>query len=157
MHKKQKDGHKKIVAELIITYIIKIIVSCIYISFCSNEITNKIQMLFEQDVASNVTRNQESPIISNPHICKNSHIHLFTSMYTQTNLCTFVQTHIDPPTTHTHVYPYTTEHTHKPTHNQIPTQHKRPIFMFRLVRLPNCKLYLALFRNYCEVITEQIS
>ena len=76
-------------------------------------------------------------------------------MYTQTNLCIFAQTHIDPPDAHTHVYRLTTEHAHKPTHNQMP--HKRPIFMFRLVRLPNCKLHLAPFRNYCEVITKQIS
>ena len=30
----------------------------IYINFCSTEITNKIQILFEQNIASNVTRNR---------------------------------------------------------------------------------------------------
>ena len=62
MHKKQKDGHKKIAAEVRTYHHIhqnNSIMHNIYINFCSNEITNKIQMLFEQNVASNVTRNQK--------------------------------------------------------------------------------------------------
>ena len=62
-------------------------------------------MLFEQNIASNVTRNQESKHIKNSK--------------TQNNMkpCETMQNHAKPSeTTHNHVQPYATTHNHAKPH-----------------------------------------